>query len=323
MPAERAAGDAVALHRYIASLLVAFGNRYHAAVAATRYISMAARILLTGAEGFTGRHLAVAAARRGYEIQELRSNLTDAQSLMNELAETRFDYVVHLAAISAVTHANLQEFYNVNLFGSLNLMDAILASECAPTRVLVASSANVYGNSPMSPIGEQVCPDPLNHYAMSKLAMEQMLKATALPLVFVRPFNYTGVGHDDRFVIPKMVDHFARRAPAIELGNMQVEREFNDVRTVVQAYLDLLELGQAGETYNICSGTTHSLDSVLALLSELTGHSVTARVNPDFMRPNELQRLCGDPAKLEACIGALSHPPLSQTLEWMLQAAEA
>jgi len=285
---------------------------------------MAARILLTGAAGFTGRHLAQAARQRGYEIHELRSNLTDAGNLTAELAATRFEYVVHLAAISAVTHANLQEFYNVNLFGSLNLMAAILASESAPAKVLVASSANVYGNSPISPIGEQVCPDPLNHYAMSKLAMEQMLKteAAALPLVVVRPFNYTGIGHDDRFVIPKMVDHFARRAAAIELGNMQVEREFNDVRTVAQAYLDLLEQGEAGETYNICSGRTYSLDTVLALLGELTGHSVTARVNPDFVRPNELQRLCGDPAKLEACIGALSHPPLSQTLEWMLHAVE-
>ena len=107
----------------------------------------------------------------------------------------------------------------------------------------------------------------------------------------------------------------------IELG--EVKKRIGDkVCLFGNIEMSLLEQGEAGETYNICSGTTHSLDSVLALLSEITGHSVIARVNPDFVRPNELQRLCGDPAKLEARIGALSHPPLSQTLEWMLQDAE-
>jgi nucleoside-diphosphate-sugar epimerase len=284
--------------------------------------NMAATILLTGSDGFTGQHFVRAANTQGFEVLELQGNLTDADALAAELAEARFDFVVHLAGISAVTHADLQDFYSVNLFGTLNLMSAIQASKSSPAKVLLASSANVYGNAAVSPITEQVCPAPLNHYAMSKLAMEQMVKAEAgdLPLVFVRPFNYTGVGHDNRFVIPKMVEHFAQRLPAIELGNMLVEREFNDVRTIVQIYLDLLKKGEEGETYNVCSGRTYSLETVLATLGDITNHAVIARVNPDYLRANELQRLSGDPAKLEACIGPVQHRTLSETLEWMLRA---
>ena len=284
---------------------------------------MAARVLLTGSDGFTGQHLMRAATARGYEILELKSGLTDPAGLAEELAGAHFDYVIHLAAISAVTHINLQEFYNVNLFGTLNLLAAIQQSGSSPARILVASSANVYGNSPLSPLDENMCPSPANHYAMSKLAMEQMAKAEAggLPLIFVRPFNYTGVGHDGRFVIPKIVDHFARRQSVIELGNMQVEREFNDVRTVCRAYLDLIEKADAGETYNICSGRTHSLDDVIERLTRITGHTIDVRVNPEFVRANELDRLCGNPAKLELCLGPLLHPPLDETLEWMLHAS--
>jgi nucleoside-diphosphate-sugar epimerase len=284
--------------------------------------SMTATILLTGADGFTGQHFVRAANTQGLEVLELQGNLTDAEALMAELAEARFDFVVHLAGISAVTHADLQDFYSVNLFGTLNLVSAIQASKSSPAKVLLASSANVYGNAAVSSITEQVCPAPLNHYAMSKLAMEQMVKAGAgdLPLVFVRAFNYTGVGHDNRFVIPKMVEHFAQRLPSIELGNMQVEREFNDVRTIVQIYLDLLEKGEEGETYNVCSGRTYNLETVLATLGDITNHAVIARVNPDYLRADELPRLTGDPAKLEACIGAVQHRPLGKTLEWMLRA---
>lgn len=255
----------------------------------------------------------------------LSSDLTDADALFGELADAHFDYVVHLAAISAVTHGDLKALYDVNLFGTLNLLAAVLASKSTPLRLVIASSANIYGNAQVSPIDEEVCPDPVNHYAMSKLAMEQMVKAQSqgLPVLYVRPFNYTGVGHDERFVIPKIVSHFSRRMPTIELGNMQVEREFNDVRTVCEAYLELLDKGEVGQAYNVCSGQAYSLHTVLSVLGSLSGHQMSARVNPEFVRPNEVNSLCGDPRKLEACIGPLSHPPLEDTLRWMLKAFEA
>ena len=285
---------------------------------------MTASILLTGADGFTGHHFARAATERGYRVIVLRSNLTDAGDVLSELAGTRFDYVVHLAAISAVTHENSEEIYRVNLFGTLNLLTAIGAAQAQPAKILLVSSANVYGNCLQSPIDETVCPDPVNHYAMSKLAMEKMAKSQAgeLPLLFVRPFNYTGVGHDQRFVIPKIVAHYARGADVIELGNTEVEREFNDVRTVCSVYLDLLEGGEVGEIYNVCSGSAHSLNAIITLLNELSGQEMQVEVNPAFLRSSELARLSGNPAKLEACIGAVQHTPLDQLLDWMLRAAK-
>ena len=283
---------------------------------------MPGSILLTGADGFTGRHFTEAARAQGQEVIALRSGLTDAPGLLTELADLQFDYVVHLAAISAVTHDSLAEFYSVNLFGTLNLLAAVAASKAQPSKIILASSANVYGNAPVSPIDESFCPAPVNHYAMSKLAMEHMActQFSDLPLLVVRPFNYTGVGHDQRFVIPKILDHFLRRAPEIELGNMDVEREFNDVRTVCQVYLDLLERGQAGEAYNICSGRTYSLNKVNSLVRELTGQDMVTRVNPAFVRANEVHSLSGNPAKLEASVGTLEHPSLEETLHWMLDA---
>ena len=284
---------------------------------------MSGRILLTGEAGFTGQHLSRIAAERGYEVIGLQSDLTDVQALTAEVAKTSYDYVVHLAAIAAVTHADQNELYRVNLFGTLNMLSAVRAAGPTPAKMLVASSANVYGNSPLSPLDENVMPAPVNHYAMSKLAMEHMVRANSgeLSLLFTRPFNYTGVGQDERFLIPKLVQHFARRAPEIELGNMQVEREFNDVRAVCGIYLDLLETGQPGETYNVCSGQTYSLKQVLEMLGEIAGYTIKARVNPQFVRANEVHTLCGDPARLASCIGPLKFPPLQDTLRWMLEAA--
>src|SRR5690606_29793103 len=136
-----------------------------------------------------------------------------------------------------------------------------------PRSVLLASSANVYGNTECSPIAETQPPAPVNHYAMSKLAMEHMARTYAdrLPLFFTRPFNYTGPGQDASFVIPKLVTHFARRAPAVELGNLDVEREFNDVRFVCEAYLSLLQKAVPGEVYNICTGAPLTLRAVIDL----------------------------------------------------------
>jgi GDP-6-deoxy-D-talose 4-dehydrogenase len=287
-------------------------------------IDMGKTILLTGADGFTGQHLTREARKRGYQILPLQSDLVDAKSITGELSGKTFEYVVHLAAISAVTHADELALYQVNLLGTHNLLQALSAQIPTPSKVIIASSANVYGNATESPINELATPAPVNHYAMSKLAMEFMLEKYRrhLPLVTVRPFNYTGVGHDNRFVIHKLVNHFSKHSAWVDLGNVSVEREFNDVRTVCGAYLDLLIHGVNQEVYNICSGKTYSLTQVVDTLSRLSGHKLEIRINPDFVRTNEVHRLCGDPGKLEACLGKLEHPTLEDTLQWMLSSAE-
>lgn len=281
------------------------------------------KLLLTGADGFTGQHFTKAAQHAGYKVYPLSADLTNAETLKTGVAAIAPDFVVHLAAISAVTHADEEAFYRVNLFGTLNLLKALVALPEAPRLVLLASSANVYGNANKSPIDESACPAPINHYAMSKLAMEFMSATFAdrLSLLTVRPFNYTGVGHDVRFVIPKLIEHFKRRAVSVELGNLDVEREFNDVRIVCEAYLRLLQVGKPGQTYNVCSGRPISLNSVIDALKCITNHDLHVNVNPDFVRANDIHRLCGNPAKLEACIGQLQQYSLEDTLRWMLSAS--
>lgn len=240
--------------------------------------------------------------------------------MTEELARARADAVVHLAAIAFVGHSEANAFYDVNVLGTTHLLDALVTMDHRPTAVLLASSANIYGNSDASPISEMQPPAPVNHYAMSKLAMEYMARnyMDTLPIVIARPFNYTGVGQSESFVIPKLVSHFSRKAPDIELGNLDVEREFNDVRTVCESYLGLLDMGVPGECYNICSGAPVKLREVIVLLEEITGHLLKVRVNPAFVRASEVHRLCGSPAKLEAAIGVLQHHNLKQTLNWML-----
>lgn len=281
------------------------------------------KILLTGADGFTGLYLQEAAQAAGYEIWPLKADLLDKPAVFAELQHAQADAVVHLAAISFVGHAEEVDFYRVNVVGTLNLLDALSALTMRPSKVLLASSANVYGNCDASPITEEQPAAPVSHYAMSKLAMEHLAKTylDRLPLVFLRPFNYTGVGQASNFLIPKLVNHFAQRASKIELGNLHVQREFNDVRMVCCAYMALLENGLVGETYNICSGQPFALMDVIHELTEITGHTIDIQVNPAFVRAHEVQRLCGNPAKLWASSGALPVYALRDTLQWMLGAA--
>lgn len=290
-------------------------------------------VMLTGANGFTGRYVREALQAAGYQVaglvqrgptaaDEAIVNLTDPARLREVVARVRPDYVLHLAAIAFVEHQDAEQFYRVNLFGTLNLLDALIAEQIALRKVVLASSANVYGNAQTSPVSEQTRPTPANHYAMSKLAMEHMAltRLDKLPIAIARPFNYTGVGQSVDFLIPKIVAHFQRGEPVIRLGNLEVEREFNDVRAVAQAYVALLDRLPAGEVVNICSGQGHRLLDVIDMLQALSGHRIEVEVDPDLVRPSEVRRLVGDPARLHAVAGALPEFSLQQTLGWMLRA---
>ncbi|GAB4405048.1 MAG: GDP-mannose 4,6-dehydratase [Rhodoferax sp.] len=285
-------------------------------------------ILLTGAGGFTGQHLSRCAQAAGHRVVPLGANLCDAAALRAEVGSASFDSVLHLAGLAFVGHADPAALYAVNTVGTLNLLDALAAAPRRPRRVVLASSANVYGNCAQSPIAETQPCAPTNHYAASKMAMEALARTHpgGLPIVIARPFNYTGVGQSLDFLIPKLVHHYARRSPSIALGNLDVEREFNDVGYIAQAYLALLSGGEPGQTYNLCTGQPHSLRSVLAMLENLTGHSPRIVQDPALMRPNEVHRLCGDPQRLAAVLqahsGAQPQPPtLRHTLQTMLAAA--
>lgn len=285
---------------------------------------MKQKILLTGAAGFTGLFFRSAAEAAGHTVLPLQANLTDKAAVAAEVAQMQPDAVVHLAAISFVGHADDSAFYAVNVVGTMNLLAAAAALPVKPRTVVLASSANIYGNCDASPIAESQPPAPVNHYAMSKLAMEHMAMTylDRLPIVITRPFNYTGPGQAPHFLIPKLVSHFARKAERIELGNLHVEREFNDVRMVCEVYLRLLDKGVPGQAYNVCSGQPYTLHHLIATLEQITGHRMDVQVNPAFLRANEVHRLCGSTDKLVAAVGPLPAYGLEQTLRWMLERAQ-
>nr|WP_312509225.1 GDP-mannose 4,6-dehydratase [Pseudomonas luteola] len=293
------------------------------------------RVLITGVNGFTGRYMRTELEANGYEVFGLGTHpcddpnyhqvkLTDAQALHTVLAEIQPNAVVHLAALAFVAHGDANAFYETNLIGTRNLLEAISASEHTPECVLLASSANVYGNASEGMLDEQTEPAPANDYAVSKLAMEYMARLwmNRLPIVIARPFNYTGVGQASSFLLPKIVSHFTRGADRIELGNLDVWRDFSDVRAVVQAYRRLLEVKPVGLTVNVCSGNLYSLREVLSLCERITGRAMPVEVNPAFIRANEVKKLCGDSKRLRSIIGEWNTPSLEETLRWMLAARE-
>jgi len=289
------------------------------------------RALVTGRTGFTGVYVARELERAGYEVfglsnhpgedgsGSIRVDLLDRVALRQAVADLRPEVVIHLAAIAFVAHGDVGEMYQVNVVGTRNLLDALASAASQPRLVVLASSANIYGNAAVEPITEETLPAPANDYAVSKLAMEHMARLWTgkLPMVFVRPFNYTGLGQSEQFLIPKIVAHFRRRERSIELGNTDVVRDFSDVRDIARYYLEIIRREPVGETLNLCSGRGHSLDDVLGTMAEIAGYEIERRVNPAFVRANEVHRLVGSNAKLHDRLG-IGHPvPLRETLAWM------
>jgi nucleoside-diphosphate-sugar epimerase len=294
------------------------------------------RTLITGISGFTGRYLARELEDAGYQVFGLTNSrvhdapnvftcdLEDKEKLAHIVDQVGPDVVAHLAAVSFVAHDDVDAIYRTNLLGTRNLLQALDKSSVKLQKVLLASSANVYGNATKLPIGENCPPNPENDYAVSKMAMEAIAKLwmDRLPIVVVRPFNYTGVGQTKNFLIPKIVDHFKRKEKIIELGNIDVERDFSDVRDVVKFYYNLLKNSKSGETYNICSGNSISLKEIISHLSEIAGYEIKIKVNPDFVRNNEIKKLVGSDEKLRAAIGDIERIPIKETLSWMYNAKD-
>jgi len=297
---------------------------------------MAKRVLITGMGGFAGHYLAQEMTMAGYEVHGLGNadlrgphvyvaDLRDGNTMREIVRRIQPTHVVHLAAISFVAHDNLSEIYETNIIGSRNLLQALSELDTAPERVMLTSSANIYGNSEKVILTEHDLPNPANDYAVSKIAMEYMARQymSRLNITIIRPFNYTGVGQASHFVIPKIVSHFRSGAQVLELGNIDISRDFSDVRTIVSDMRALLGVPTAvGQVYNLCSGKAYSLKYIIEICERLTGHHLEIRVNPAFVRSNEVKTLIGSPAKLQAALGRSADfgYELEDTLAWMLGA---
>jgi len=291
------------------------------------------RALVTGLRGFTGHYMEQELKDAGYRVfgtgtpgkaaepDVFAVDLCDRAAVAAMVEEVQPDVVVHLAGIAFVGHGDAEQIYRVNVAGTRNLLEALAGLGKKPSAVLLASSANIYGNASVPFIDENVAPAPANDYAVSKLAMEYMARLwmDKLPIVIARPFNYTGRGQSENFLLPKIVSHFRRKAPAIELGNLAIARDFSDVRMVAWSYRRLLAAAPAGEAFNICSGRSHSLAGVIDMMSEIAGYRIEVRVNPAFVRANDVLTLTGDNAKLASVAGAIPTRPLAETLRWMTE----
>jgi len=289
-------------------------------------------VLVTGADGFTGRYMVKLLQNQGFKVvglglqptdadETLICNLTDEVAVKKAISQIQPDWVIHLAAVSFVAHGDISAIYQVNIIGTRNLLAGLADLAIPPKAVLLASSANVYGNAIIQELNETSPLLPANDYGISKLAMEHVARLwmDQLPITIVRPFNYTGIGQDLKFLIPKIVDHFARKAPCIELGNIDVEREFSDVRVVCSKYHKLLESSTAGETFNVGSGEAYSLREILTIMSQIAGYEIDVKINPAYVRPNEIKRLVGNNKKLHSVIGVQSHSHIKETLSWMYE----
>lgn len=290
------------------------------------------RVLVTGANGFTGAHLLRDLRAAGHEILGMKRpgsssdekmiacEITDYDALCASIGDFRPEFVIHLAGLSFAALDDTLAYFEINYQGTETLLRALRDTVPNLKKAVLASSATVYGRPDIQILDETLCPQPINTYGISKLAMEQMAATFCdiLPIIMTRPFNYTGIGQEGHFLIPKIVDHFARQAPALELGNIKVWRDFMDVRDTARAYRLLMECDEDGVTTNLCSGRLNSLEDILDLAAELTGYRPEIKVNPAFVRANEIPKLRGNPDRLASLIGQQQHIPLRDTIEWML-----
>lgn len=297
-------------------------------------VSEPPRALITGACGFTGHYLAREFEAAGYKVFGLvhhqvspvsenyfPADLGDRNTVEKVVSQVNPDVVVHLAAVSFAAHDDAEEIYRTNVVGTRNLLAALARCATAPRAVLLASSGNLYGNAATEVIDESTEPQPANDYAVSKLAMEYMARLwlDRLPIIIARPFNYTGVGQDAKFLVPKIVAAFRSGQKVLELGNLDVYRDFSDVRDVSHTYRLLVERAPAGELFNVASGQAYSIGDILTMMREISGRDMEIVVNPAFVRANEVKRLLGSTAKLHHFLGSVRRTPLGETLRWMYQ----
>ncbi len=268
------------------------------------------KVIVTGSNGFTGRYVLAELIARGYDVSELvrkktnenqiECDLSDKDSIKTCFRDIKPNYIIHLAALSFVAHDDARAFYDVNLFSTLNILESCDELGLDLSKVIISSSANIYGNPESELISEEQIPAPVNHYAMSKLAMEHMCKLwfDKFPILITRPFNYTGPGQDAKFLVPKIVGYFQRGEKVIELGNLDIYRDFSDVRDISSYYVNLLESGVHSDIVNLCSGSVYSLSYIVEEIQRIAGYKIEVKTNPQFVRKNEIKTLGGNNSKL-------------------------
>ena len=279
------------------------------------------RVLVTGAEGFVGRHLR---AELGEAFVPFEGDVLDAARLAG--AVRGVDAVVHLAAESSVAASWEDGFrsWRVNVDGTVNVLAAVRA-ERPEARVLFASTGEVYGNATRIPTPEDEPVRPVSPYATSKAAAELACSFSGLDVVVSRAANNEGPGRDERFAVGSWTRQLARLEAegggTLLVGDLSAERDILDVRDVCRAYRLLLDPSLPAGTYNVSSGETVTMARVLELLVGLAGVPVEVERDESRVRPAEVRRLAGDPSRVRAAAGWRPEISLEQTLADTLAAA--
>lgn len=300
------------------------------------------RVLVTGIEGFVGTHLARELNSRGHEVYGIHleppreplpailfpCDIRDFNAVRKALEQCRPDWLIHLAGVSSVAEAEKNPFltYQVNTLGTLRLLIAV-HQLMLPCRILLISSADVYGKGD-HPHLETDPPQPLTAYARSKLLAEELgqiyHRTWDMDIVVLRPFSHTGPGQRERFVFAKVASHIARveagkAAPVLEMGDLEVRRDYTDVRDIIRAYVLALENCPAGETYNVTSGKPVRLREGVEILLELAHQQIEIREGVVEKRPYDIHFISGNSEKFHRATGWRAEIPLKKTLSDLLE----
>ena len=294
------------------------------------------RALITGGKGFVGQWLSAHLKDRGDDVAiiDLETDVADGAAVRRVMSDVRPDAVYHLAAMTHVGDSweHPSQVLRVNVLGTAEILAAARAIPELP-RVLVVSSAEVYGvvGTDQLPLDEHTATLPTSPYAASKLAAEavalQAWRGYGQPVMVVRPFNHIGPGQSPNFFVPALAKRIveARRAGAgsLPVGTLTTRRDFTDVRDVVVAYRRLIEAGEPGGVYNVCSGRDVAMAEVARDLLRLAGADLELVTDPALVRPVDVPRLRGDATLLRETTGWLPVIPLATTLADVLASWEA
>lgn len=306
------------------------------------------RILITGAGGFVGNHLAnylgeahPQATLYGTTLMpgetvnpaisiEQQIDLKDFEQLRLLLTDSKPDVIYHLAAQAFVPRSFIDPWETLenNIRAQVNILLACLQLQLRP-RILIVSSAEIYGAvaADQLPLTEDAAIRPTNPYSVSKVAQDmlglQYYLSHDMPIMRARPFNHIGPGQNPRFVAPAFALQIAKieanqQEPVIFVGNLEAKRDFTDVRDIVRAYQLIARDGQPGHAYNVASGKACSIRQLLEVLLGLTNRQIDVRIDPARLRPVDIGEIRGNASKLSEDTGWQPTITLEQTLQDVL-----
>lgn len=304
-----------------------------------------ARVLITGVDGFVGRYLADYCISKGDEVhgitktskadvKDIRIHICDVRdedAVIEVISKVKPEKIYHLAAITFIPEADkaLELTYDTNFYGPLNLYEAVRKLNLK-SKILFVGTSEVYGkvNENDLPIKEDTPLGPLNPYAVSKAAAEILsgyYSTQGLMIIRVRPFNHTGPGQNPSFVCSDFAYQIAEiekgmREPILKVGNLDIKRDFTDVRDVVRAYWLLMDSDiDSGEIYNVCSSRAVLIQEILDFL--LSKAKIKIKVSRDInkLRSSDLQVSHGDNSKIKRTVGWEPEISIEKTLEDMLE----